>query len=333
MLTPAETQALFATLQKLVARGLSDHLHLAQAQRGDGGQPTACWCCARASWPASGATGETSRAGAGRVDGRPRGRSPSPTVEPRGAGEALLELSGVTVAGAAARRARRRRPGVARRRDHRHCRRVGQWPGGACRLVIAGTERRAAGRLRHRRRRRRCAGRRARRSTRGIARIPEDRHAVGTDRRHERHRKRRRRALSRSPRFSRRGLLDWGAARSFAETVIRELRRAAARRRTPPVRLLSGGNMQKLILGRVPSIADPASSSPISRRAASTSARWPMSTAQLIEARDARRGDAADLRGSRRDHGAVRPDRGHVQGPPVGAGSARRTLGRQHSAP
>jgi ABC-type uncharacterized transport system ATPase subunit len=82
----------------------------------------------------------------------------------------------------------------------------------------------------------------------GIARIPEDRHAVGTigD-------------MSvtenviaeqyRAPRFSSRGFLDWKAARSFAEDLIRDydVKCPSPEAR---IRLLSGGNMQKLILGR-----------------------------------------------------------------------------------
>lgn len=82
----------------------------------------------------------------------------------------------------------------------------------------------------------------------GIARIPEDRHAMG--------------AIAdmsvtenviaeryRDPRFSRSGLLDWRSARSFAETIIRdyEVKCPSPEAR---IRLLSGGNMQKLILGR-----------------------------------------------------------------------------------
>jgi simple sugar transport system ATP-binding protein len=82
----------------------------------------------------------------------------------------------------------------------------------------------------------------------GIARIPEDRHAVGTigD-------------MSvtenailesyRSTRFCRRGFLDWQAARAFAESIIRDYEVKCP---SPDIRirLLSGGNMQKLILGR-----------------------------------------------------------------------------------
>jgi simple sugar transport system ATP-binding protein len=82
----------------------------------------------------------------------------------------------------------------------------------------------------------------------GIARIPEDRHAVGTigdmsvteNVISERYR---------TPRFSRRGFLDWQAARKFAEEIIADydVKCPSPEAR---IRLLSGGNMQKLILGR-----------------------------------------------------------------------------------
>jgi general nucleoside transport system ATP-binding protein len=82
----------------------------------------------------------------------------------------------------------------------------------------------------------------------GIARIPEDRHAVGTigdmsvteNVIAERYR---------SPRFSRRGFLDWKAARDFAASLIRDydVKCPSPEAR---IRLLSGGNIQKLILGR-----------------------------------------------------------------------------------
>jgi simple sugar transport system ATP-binding protein len=83
----------------------------------------------------------------------------------------------------------------------------------------------------------------------GIARIPEDRNSQGLigemsvaeNLIAERYR---------APPFTRHGLLDWKAAHDFARRIIRDLdvkcpSPAAA------VRLLSGGNMQKLILGRV----------------------------------------------------------------------------------
>jgi len=84
---------------------------------------------------------------------------------------------------------------------------------------------------------------------RGVGRIPEDRHAVGligdmsvTEN-----------AIGESyrrPALSRRGLIDWGAARRFAEQVIGDYD-VKCPSPTAAVRLLSGGNMQKLILGRV----------------------------------------------------------------------------------
>lgn len=84
---------------------------------------------------------------------------------------------------------------------------------------------------------------------RGIARIPEDRHSQGliadmsvtenviAERYSE-------------PPFSHHGLLDWNAARGFANAIIRDYEVRCPSPQTP-VRLLSGGNMQKLLLGRV----------------------------------------------------------------------------------
>ncbi|MBX3578445.1 MAG: ABC transporter ATP-binding protein [Rhizobiaceae bacterium] len=82
----------------------------------------------------------------------------------------------------------------------------------------------------------------------GVGRIPEDRHAVGTigdmsvteNVIAERYR---------SGRFSRHGFMRWGAARDFAEEIIRDydVKCPSPEAR---IRLLSGGNMQKLILGR-----------------------------------------------------------------------------------
>ncbi|MGC4023721.1 MAG: ABC transporter ATP-binding protein [Mesorhizobium sp.] len=82
----------------------------------------------------------------------------------------------------------------------------------------------------------------------GIGRIPEDRHAVGSiadmsvmeNVIAERYR---------SPRFSRNGFLDWKAARGFAEEIVRDYDVKCPSPDTR-MRLLSGGNMQKLILGR-----------------------------------------------------------------------------------
>jgi ABC-type uncharacterized transport system ATPase subunit len=88
---------------------------------------------------------------------------------------------------------------------------------------------------------------------RGIARIPEDRHAEGliadmsvTENVIA--------ELYREERFNRRGFLDWHSAEDFARDIIVKFDvkcpSPAAR-----VRLLSGGNMQKLILGRTLSLS------------------------------------------------------------------------------
>jgi len=84
---------------------------------------------------------------------------------------------------------------------------------------------------------------------RGVARIPEDRHAVGligdmsvTENAVG--------EIYRLPAMSRYGLIDWRAARDFAERIVADY---DVKCPSPgaAVRLLSGGNMQKLILGRV----------------------------------------------------------------------------------
>jgi simple sugar transport system ATP-binding protein len=84
---------------------------------------------------------------------------------------------------------------------------------------------------------------------RSIARIPEDRHSTGLvvdmsvteNVVAERYR---------DTRFGKRGFLDWDAARRFAESVIKayDVKCPSPESRA---RLLSGGNLQKLILGRV----------------------------------------------------------------------------------
>lgn len=82
---------------------------------------------------------------------------------------------------------------------------------------------------------------------RGVARIPEDRHHQGSIPDFD---------LTENAvlegyrtRFSRRGWMNWGAAREFAEGIIKgyDVRCPGPETR---IRLLSGGNMQKLILGR-----------------------------------------------------------------------------------
>lgn len=83
----------------------------------------------------------------------------------------------------------------------------------------------------------------------GIGRIPEDRHAEGTIADFTLTENAILERFSEPP-FARAGLIDWGAARRFALEVIADY---DVRCPGPdaPIRLLSGGNMQKLILGRV----------------------------------------------------------------------------------
>ena len=176
VLTPQESAALFATLKKLVAAGPVDHLHLPQAERGDGGQrphPRAARRQAGRRAPHI----ETPIAGAGRADGRPA-RCRAPKVEPQAAG---------AVAGAAQRCARRGATAQA-------CSMASTWRCAAARssaspaspatararspICLAGLSAPAAGTV---------AlfgaadptGGRAPSSSAGVGRIPEDRHAVG----------------------------------------------------------------------------------------------------------------------------------------------------------
>jgi simple sugar transport system ATP-binding protein len=83
----------------------------------------------------------------------------------------------------------------------------------------------------------------------GIARIPEDRHKTGTIADFDLTENA---ILERylDPEFSTRGWLNWRAAQAFTNEIIAkyDVRCPGAHTR---IRLLSGGNMQKLILGRV----------------------------------------------------------------------------------
>ena len=165
-----------------------------------------------------------------------------------GPGARCCELSDVAVAGGSGRRSSGRDADRARRRDRRHRRRVGQRSAGAGRAASGLTRRPRA----------RCAwtaspwpggGAAPRRA--GVGRIPEDRHAVGVvgelsigenavagD------------AIA-ARAFQRAGLHATGrAAPTHAPAVDRRLRRACAGPGRGS-RLLSGGNMQKLMLGRV----------------------------------------------------------------------------------
>lgn len=82
-----------------------------------------------------------------------------------------------------------------------------------------------------------------------IARIPEDRHKTGTIADFDLTENAVLESYGRPP-FSRRGWMNWGAAQGFARDIIAryDVRCPGPETR---IRLLSGGNMQKLILGRV----------------------------------------------------------------------------------
>jgi simple sugar transport system ATP-binding protein len=92
----------------------------------------------------------------------------------------------------------------------------------------------------------------------GVARVPEDRHAIGVvgdlplweNAVLERYRERA---------FSRLGWLRRGAARAHARELVRrfDVRGTEGQGVQTPARRLSGGNMQKLILGRVLARAQP----------------------------------------------------------------------------
>jgi ABC-type uncharacterized transport system ATPase subunit len=244
VLTPIETEALFATLKKFVAKGLSiifisHKLHevLAISDR------VLVLRSGRLS-------GERRTQGATRSElaALMVGQEVTPPAVPAMArGPVLLRLDGVSTG----------RPGARQRLDHVSLELAGGEITGLAGVsgngqsaladLIAGLEKPVAGRVE-------IAGAgiadwspRAALAA-GIARIPEDRHAAGTigD-------------MSvtenviaeqvRSARFSRRGFLDWAAARAFAEELIRDydVKCPSPEAR---IRLLSGGNMQKLILGR-----------------------------------------------------------------------------------
>ena len=83
----------------------------------------------------------------------------------------------------------------------------------------------------------------------GIGRIPEDRHALGSIADFSLTENAVLEGYAASP-FSRAGIIDWRAARDHAERIIDryDVRCPGPETR---IRLLSGGNMQKLILGRV----------------------------------------------------------------------------------
>ncbi|MFN3548193.1 MAG: ABC transporter ATP-binding protein [Mesorhizobium sp.] len=244
VLTPIESEALFATLRKLVAKGLSiifishklnevlaisDRVLVLRSGKLSGERRTA---------------GATRQELAALMVGQ---EVPPPAVPEVARGPVLLRLSGVSTG----------RRGTRQQLDDVSLElRGGEITGlagvsgngqAALADLIAGLEKPASGSLAISDKPVGDWSPRAALGA-GVARIPEDRHAVGTvgD-------------MSvtenviaeqyRSPRFTRSGFLDWKAARSFAEELIRDydVKCPSPEAR---IRLLSGGNMQKLILGR-----------------------------------------------------------------------------------
>ena len=249
VLTPQESEALFATLGADGGAGPVDHLHQPQAAARCCACRTASRCCAAASWwPRRRAAG-TTRGAARAVDGRPGGRARRCAGRPRSVGDAVCALENVQHAG------RRAATGcdavslhAARRRDRRHRRRVGQRPGGAGRAAVRHAPRR----------RRHGAARRARPCRPTPARLVAARRRAHPGRPARGRRRRRPAGVGerglRAPAQPRLLALVGGAARRRARAMRARVDRrpstCAAAARIAPARSLSGGNMQKLILGR-----------------------------------------------------------------------------------
>ncbi|WP_374377619.1 ABC transporter ATP-binding protein [Dongia sp.] len=244
VLTPQESEALFATLKKLVARGLaiifiSHKLHevLAVSDR--------VLVLRQGKLVAGRETKGATRAElAEMMVGRP---VPAPKVETQAPGAELLRLERIIVAGA---HGRHELEGIDLSLHEGEIVGLAGVSGngqGALADLLSGLVAPSAGRFI-------MQGEMitttdaAGMVARGLGRIPEDRHAVGLigdmsiteNMIAERYRDR--------P-FSRRQIIDWQAAKDFAEKIIAgfDVRCPGPQATT---RLLSGGNMQKLILGR-----------------------------------------------------------------------------------
>jgi general nucleoside transport system ATP-binding protein len=245
VLTPQESDALFATLQRLVARGLaiifiSHKLHevMAVSRR--------VVVLRQGKLVAERRTSGTDRHElAELMVGRP---IPEPKVEPIPLGPTVLELANVTLSAG--------HDGHSLLQDvslQLHGNEIVGVAGvsgngqGALADLISGIARPSAGSLS-------LFGQElhyfdaARMVAYGVGRIPEDRHAVGLvgDLSLEEN------LISsryREAPFSQRGLIDWKAARDFAARIIADYDVRCPGPQAP-TRLLSGGNMQKLILGR-----------------------------------------------------------------------------------
>ena len=244
VLTPLETEALFATLKKLVATGLSIIFisHKLQEVMAVSDRVLVLRSGALAG---ERRTSQTNRAElAAMMVGE---EVTMPAVVPHSPGAAVIELAGVATRG---------RSGGAPLDGISLALREGEITGiagvsgngqAALAALLAGTAQPERGSILF-------GGEPARRWSpgaalaQGIGRIPEDRHATGMigdmsvteNVISERYRSRR---------FSRMGFIDWRAAQEFAQAIIADY---DVKCPSPDarVRLLSGGNMQKLILGR-----------------------------------------------------------------------------------
>lgn len=243
VLTPMETEALFATLKKLVAAGLS--VIFISHKLGEVQSVSDRVVVLRGGKLA----GERKTADATRrelAELMVGGQLPVNEIGPSTPGICLFELNGITT----------RALGGAALKQISMQLRGGEITGlagisgngqAALAALIAGTlEARGGDIIVHGEKATQWSPRAA--LDRGLGRIPEDRHATGMigDMSVAEN------VISeayRSPRFSRFGFLDWKAAAAFASDII-----TAYDVKCPSpdarVRLLSGGNMQKLILGR-----------------------------------------------------------------------------------
>jgi ABC-type uncharacterized transport system ATPase subunit len=243
VLTPQETEALFATLQKLVERGLaiifiSHKLHevMAVSRR--------VVVLRQGKLVAERRTTETDRHElAELMVGRP---IPEPKVEPIPLGPVALSLRAVTLAGEG-------HPRLQNVSLELHGNEIVGIAGvsgngqGALADLVSGIAQPSSGALSLFGQEIHCFDP-AKMVSYGVARIPEDRHAVGVvgDLSLEENLIS---ARYREQPFSQRGLIDWRKVREFATRIIADfdVRCPGPQAAT---RLLSGGNMQKLILGR-----------------------------------------------------------------------------------
>ena len=244
VLTPSETDALFATLKMLVERGLSI-IFISHKLQEVMAVSDRVMVLRGGKLAGERITHETSRRElAALMVGREVTSPPVAPVEP---GRALLTLRDVSTAPAAGGSALARISLTLRAGVITGLAGVSGNGQAALAALLAGTMRPLSGEMR-------VGGAAISAWTprealaKGIARVPEDRHAVGsiadmsvTEN-----------VISeqyRLPRFSRHGFMNWKAAREFAEQLIRDY---DVKCPSPDarIRLLSGGNMQKLILGR-----------------------------------------------------------------------------------